>query len=153
MPELTIAELVSMEPREYVGEIKSRLRDDEAWAVLLSPELMARTRWALGRIISSIDDQKARILGAGGGDATWLKRVDSLRRYAKTRLDRIAPEDEAYALSSSKESKAWRSFSAQLARALVDGDPTALDRVRPPYADMSVLEWLEARDNKRGARR
>ena len=46
MPRLTVAQLAALDPVEFMGEIKSRLRDDPAWLELLDPRLVERTRWA-----------------------------------------------------------------------------------------------------------
>lgn len=149
MPKLTTMELAALKPREYIGQVRSRLRDNEAWADVLAPELMPRTQWALGRIIASIDEQKVRVAGSGIDDPDWLIRVNSLRRYTKMRLEQIAPADSPYIISGTKEAKAWRAFSARLARALASGDVDAIYSINPPYTDLSTLEWLDARDAKR----
>lgn len=147
MPELTVAELASLRDRDYIAEVKARLRDDSRWVVLLDPVLTARTRWGLTRIIESIDEQKDRVAESGETDEEWLRRVNALRRYTKNRLDRMAPVDIG-ARSNTKEARAWRAFSARLARALATTDPDALDVLYAPYGGMTAAEWLSARDAK-----
>lgn len=143
MPKLTAAELAALGGREYIGEIKSRLRDDHAWVTLLDPSLVERTRWGLTRIVTSIDEQKSRVLSESGAmpDA-WLKSVDALRSYASARLSRLLPP------SNTKEIRAWKTFSARLATALERVDPVALDLLETPYGGLTAAEWLAARDTK-----
>lgn len=147
MPEPTVAELAALAGREYIEQIKSRLRDDERWVVMLDPILVERTRWALTRIIDSIDAQKERVLAAGTETEGWLIRIGSLRSYAQSRLGRIAP----VGVSTSKEARAWRAFSASLATALADIDPSALETLQAPYGGLSAAAWLQKRNEKGSA--
>lgn len=149
MPELTTAELAALDSREYRFEVKERIRDDEAWLELLAPELIDRTRWALINMIASIDDQKKRVAAAGPTDLLWLTRVNTLRRYTKARLDRMPP-GPTLTLSNRKEARAWRAFSATLARLLIEHAPEALQGIEAPYDGLGVAEWLSLRDEKKG---
>lgn len=149
MPDLTVPALAALNPREYAHAIKERLRDDEAWAILLDPILVDRTRWSLKSIITSIDFQKKRSEESGRTDTSWLTKIDTLRFLASGRLERMAPEPQN--ASGRKEAQAWRSFAAKLAQALEDGDSGALDTLRTPYGNMTASEWLAARDEKAGA--
>lgn len=148
MPELSVLQLASIDGRAYIAEIKARLRDDAAWVVLLDPALLERTRWGLSRIISSVDEQKDRVARSGTMDQEWLGRVDGLRRLAKRRLDRMTLENPRVE-SNTKQARAWRAFSAQLAKVLEDYDPTALERIKSPHGGLSAAEWLAAREEKR----
>jgi hypothetical protein len=150
MPEHMIEDLASLDGRGYMDQIKSRLRDDEAWEVLLNPVLIERTRWGLNRLIESITEQKVRAEERGTVGAAWLKGVNSLQRLARGRLETLAPQ-EPVQRSSGREARAWRAFSARLARALDAGDPTALDRLQVPYGGLTAREWLAAREEKREA--
>lgn len=144
--------LIAIGGREYINEIKTRLRNDDAWSELVAtPDLVERTRWGLSRIISSIDDQKARVREAGTGDTRWLKAVDSLRGYAVRRLDSLPAASEPV-MSVTKETRAWKEFSATLAVVLDDYDPTALDNLQAPYGGLTAREWLLARDAKKGVK-
>jgi hypothetical protein len=67
---------------------------------------------------------------------------------ARGRLDAMPPVEPRP--SASRETRAWRSFSAKLAAALDEGDPTALDRLKTPYGGMTAREWLAAREEKKG---
>jgi len=148
MPELTVLQLASIDGRAYIAEIKSRLRDDAAWVILLDPALLERTRWGLNRIINSLDEQKARVVESGTGDREWLNRVDGLRRFAKRRLDRMTLDNPRIE-SNTKQTRAWRAFSARLARVLEDYDPTALEGIQSPHGGLSAAEWLAAREEKK----
>lgn len=148
MPDLTIPQLAALDGRSYASEVKARLRDNEAWVALLDPVLVERTRYILNRLVDSVDAQKARVAVEGASDPNWLRNANRLRNYAKTRLDAMAPP-EAPILSSSKETRAWRSFSAQLASALAAADPRALDTLKTPYGGMTAREWLTAREEKK----
>lgn len=154
MPELTIAELASLESRAYVDEIKARLRDDNAWVLMLDPVLCDRTRWGLVRIINSIDAQKQRADGVGPTHDKWLVSVNALRRHAKRRLDMMVPVESVHlgAISTSKEARAWRAFSARLAVALHEGDSSALDSLTTPYGGLTARQWMTAREQKATAK-
>lgn len=143
MPRLTTAALAALGGRDYIMEIKHRLRNDEAWLELLDPALVDRTRWGLSRLIESLDDQLER---AEEPSEDWVRRVTALRRYAATRLAKIAPSG----LSSTKEAKAWRAFGAKLAGALEESDPDVLHEIKTPYGALSAAQWLAVRREKRG---
>ena len=145
MLRLTVAQLAALDGREYIGEIKARLRDDEAWVILLVPALEARTRWALNRILDSIDLQKSRV---GDTDPVWTRRVDGLRGFVKARLDAMVPV-EAAPVSLTKDAKLWRGFSARLARELAEVDPSALEAIQMPYGGQTAAQWLAAREEKK----
>jgi hypothetical protein len=149
MHSMTIAELAALDSRDYIGEIKARLRDDKAWLELLDPALERRTQWGLGKIIQSIDSQKARITDA---DPEWVRRAESLRKLAKKRLDKMVPDQAlaaAMGTSSTKEARLWRGFSARLALVLREYDPSALEEIQAPYGRQTAAEWLAAREEKR----
>jgi hypothetical protein len=149
MSDLTIAELAALDGKGFIGQIKKRLRDDEAWIALLDPVLIERTRYSLNRMVGSIDAQKERAIREEGvPDPKWLKGMDLLRRYAKERLDSMAPP-RAAVISGSREARAWKSFSVRLARALESGDLAAIDKLTTPYGGMTAREWLAAREEKR----
>lgn len=139
MPELT-----RLDPRDYVREVKARLQDDAGWEELLAPELVEKTRRTLLRMIDSIDEQKRR---SGEDDEKWVRNINRLRTLVKTRLDAMpAPVPQ----SSNKETKAWKELAARLAKALNDGEGGfALTYINIPYSQMSVDEWLEAREEKK----
>lgn len=152
MPELSVAELAALPNREYVAQVKLRLRDDEAWLVVLDPHIITRTRWALVRIVQSIDQQRLRAQNDGTATESWLRSTAALRRYAKDRLDRMPVMEEiGQYRSANREAKAWRAFSAALARRLAETDPESLESVLAPYGGLTASQWLSARDEKRGA--
>lgn len=148
MSELTVPELAALDARGFAEQVKTRLRDDRAWVMMLEPVLVDRTRLVLANLIESIDWQKVRAANGAPPDPSWLRNIDKLRGYAKKRLDAMPPSTMRV-VSSSKEARAWRAFSARLARALGILDPVALDRLRTPYGDMTAREWLAAREGKR----
>lgn len=147
MPD-AVEELATLGGREFIGEVKSRLRNDARWQVMLSPALIDRTRWALGRIISSIDEQIERVTLSGTAEESWLMSINALRRYAKLRYDTMPSDTPIQAMSTTKEARAWRAFSARLAHILDGYDPTALDDLKTPYGGLSAREWLAAREEK-----
>ncbi len=152
MPDMSLAELASLPNREYIVQVKLRLRNDEAWLTVLDPRLAGRTRWALSRIIQSIDQQRLRVERDGTATDSWLRSVESLRRYAKDRLDKMPlPEEVTPHRSANREAKAWRAFSATLARRLAQADPESLEVVLAPYGGLTAAQWLSARDEKRKA--
>lgn len=151
MPELTAPQLAALDGKSYTDQIKMRLRDDQTWGQLLDPMLADRTRWTLNRMIASIDAQKERIAQTGTTKANWLSGVNALRRHTKARLDAMGPE-EAPMVSTSKEARAWRAFSFQLAGALEAGNPLALDTITTPYGGLTARQWLTAREQKEAAR-
>jgi hypothetical protein len=142
---MTVPMLASLEPRDYVESVRSRLGDDEDWVILLDPRLEARTRWAVDRIITSIDRQIEKI---GDTDPSWKRRVTALRRLAVHRQRQMVPV-EAVPLSNTREARDWRDFAALLARVLGEIDPAALQRLQAPYGALSAAEWLERRNAKK----
>ncbi len=144
MPRLTPAQLAALAPREYITEIKARLRDDVAWLELLDPRLVERTRWGLTQIIESIDRQRARIADT---DPEWTRRSTALKGWAQERLSVMAPPLSG--VSSTKEARAWRAFSARLAQELAKRDPGALELLEAPYGGLTAAEWLEKREASR----
>ena len=56
-PVLNSVHLATLNGREYIGQIKLRLRDDESWADLVAPKLVERTRWGLTRLEDSMEAQ------------------------------------------------------------------------------------------------
>lgn len=144
MPRLTLAELATLDPIEYTAVVKSSLRYDELWVELLHPVLVERTRLSLTRMIESVDRQRERI---GGTDPAWTKRAMVLRNAAKDRMDAMPPPSGG--TSSTKEARAWRAFSAKLARELAKSDPAVLDELKVPYGGLSAAQWLYQRgENK-----
>lgn len=148
MPELTVSQLAALDGRSYTGEVKARLRDDDSWIVLLDPVLVERTRYTLNRMIGSIDSQVTRVTEEEEPDPKWLGSITTLRGYVKARLDAMAPP-ELPPVASSKEARAWRAFSAQLAEALGEVHPRALDALRTPYGGLTARQWLDAREEKK----
>lgn len=148
MLHLTAEDLASLGAREYIGQIKLRLSDDSQWEILVGPKLKDRTRWGLGRIVSSIDSQKARNAEMGPVNPDWLTRVNALRRLAQNRLD-VVTVRTGPAVSSTREAKTWRAFSATLARLVETHDPEALNELQAPYGGISASQWLHAREAKK----
>jgi hypothetical protein len=137
---MTLAQLAALDPRRYLSEIKERLRDDPAWLELLDPRLVERTRWGLTQIIASIARQRERI---GDTDPEWVRRSSRLSDLARDRLEAMPPTVSS--TSSTKEARAWRAFSARLARELAKSDPEALDALKTPYGGLSAAQWLYER--------
>lgn len=144
MPELTPNELEALDARSYVAEVKARLRDREKWEVMVSARLAGRTRWALARMVDSMDAQIERAVEP---TEEWLRRINTLRRYVTLRLDQMPPLDVAVR-STTKEARAWRAFSARLARTIRETHPEVLDQVWAPYGGMTAAQWLSAREEK-----
>jgi len=142
----TLAEIAALDMRGYTAEVKTRLRSDEAWLMMLEPIVLERTRFTLQRIIHSIDLQKARVDASGTVDAKWLSSVNALRRHASARLDVMPPSTAP--VSANRDVRAWRSFSARLARLLDESTPGVLDHVEAPYGGLTARQWLEAREAK-----
>jgi len=143
MPELTLEELSAISGRQYIDEVKSRLRSDTQWLVMLNPAIVEHTRWALNRIMKSIDEQRERV--GSDGNAEWFRSTTALHKLCQRRLFAMAPP----AASRNRETRDWKEFSARLAY-LVDGaDSKALDNVKVPYGNITAREWLEARNEKR----
>jgi len=149
LQQLVIQRLLTATGREYIDEIKRRLRNDDAWALMVCPELEERTRWALSRIIESIDDQVRRASERSDTPPTedWLRRVNTLRRYVGNRLSEMEPVEVA-ARSNTKEAQAWRAFSARLARRLEEAAPGALETIWTPYGGMTAAQWLAVREER-----
>lgn len=149
-PKLSIVQLAALDSKEYVAEIKARLRNDEAWAALVGPTLLVRTRHELTRMVDSIDFQRNRALSAGTAAPGWLTSLDALRRLLTLRLVPLGPDPEPVR-SNNKEIRAWRSFSARLAAVLREDDHPALDDLKTPYGGLTAREWLAAREEKANA--
>jgi len=146
MPDdMSLAKLVALDNRKYAEVVKGYLRDDESWPQLLHPIVAPRTRVSLQGIIQSIDRQIERI---GDADPEWRRGASVLRRYANDRLSKMAPEPQGM-VPGSKEARAWRAFSARLARALAENDSAALDRIQTPYGGLTAREWLSVREERR----
>ena len=144
MPELTPDELEALDARSYITEVKTRLRKKEEWEVMVSDRLAERTRWALARMVESIDAQIERAVEPTKG---WLQRIHTLRRYVTLRLDQMPPLDVPIR-SANKEARAWRAFSARLARSIRETNPEALNQIWTPYGGMTAAQWLSAREEK-----
>jgi len=144
MPERISTEVLKrLDGRGYVNAVKSRLSDDAAWEQLTHPDLIPRTRWALTRLVSSIEEQKRR-QDAAAADAAWLIGVNNLQRLARARLSALP--GEVGTGSANKEIKAWKAFSARLAGLV---DPAMLETVSAPYGGLTAAEWLNARGEKK----
>lgn len=146
MSETTVTELAALNPRDYTAEMKARLGDDRAWAIMLEPLLMERTRGHLTRMIDSIDSQKKRVAETGSSETGWLHGINLLRRLASARLDTMPPPMDG--AGGAKQAKAWRAFSAELAEELESVAPAALTRIKTPYGGLTALQWLSARREK-----
>lgn len=142
--------LLTMDKRDYGTEVKLRLRDDKLWEVLLHPSLSAQTRNVLNRMIDSIEMQKERSRLDHTIDMNWVYRMNTLQKYVKIRLSAMGPS-EGVMESRSKESRAWRHFSARLAQALIEQDWEAVDEIKTPYGDLTARQWLYARKAKEDA--
>lgn len=146
--------LAALNDQAYTALVKASLRDDDRWAELLNPLLIERTRGALAHMIRSIDRQKERVSATSepGESASWFASVGKLRGYVMARLEPLgAPDEPAEPVSSRKEAKAWRAFSAKLAAFLDVADPEALDQIKAPYGDLTARQWLIAREGKKVA--
>jgi hypothetical protein len=147
MPErISTDTLKKLDGRGYVNAVKARLSDDMAWAQLTHPDLVPRTRWALTRLVNSIEEQKRR-QGVTPADVVWLTGVNNLQRLARARLSALPVE--LGVSSANKEIKAWKAFSARLAGMV---DPETLATVSAPYGGITAAEWLSARNDKKEAR-
>lgn len=145
-----MTDLASLDARSFTAAVKARLRDEKGWDEMLDPLIIERTRETLARMIDSIDSQKERVSEQIGDTEDWLKKINALRRWCQSRLDAMAPR-EAATISNTKETRAWKSFSARLAQALADDDVEALDKLRAPYGGLTAREWLAAREEKQSA--
>ena len=151
MPEVTVAKLLKLDGKAYANEVKRRLTDNDAWLILLDPRLVEKTRFALTRMIVSIDAQKVRAALREPMDTPearrWLHGIGLLRGYVTRRLEEM-PTPVELPSSSTKEARAWRAFSAQLADELAKVDPEALERIRAPYGVLTASQWRSARQAK-----
>jgi hypothetical protein len=143
MPEPSVKELAALGGRSYINEVKLALTHEKRWARLVGPELMEYTRWALDRIIDSIDSQKERA-GATAG-AAWLRSVNSLRGLCVRRLGDLPNVPTSH----NREIQAWKEFSAELAASIRAYSPESLSLLSAPYGNMTALQWLESREAKR----
>lgn len=143
--------------REYITQIKLRLRDDDAWAELVSEELVNRTRWGLTRLAESIAAQIERANKDAHTDRAWLRSITLLRDMVEYRLaelpDRVEHHQPLRTESSSREARAWRGFAAKLASVVAEVDPDALRGLQTPYGNLEVEDWLAAREAKQLSRR
>ena len=139
MVDVELERISKLGGREFINEVKSRLSRDSQWAILEDPSLTEYVRWALHTMLESIARQKETV----GERATpeWLKSVGSLERMVRGRLSRMP----APAPSNNRETRAWKSFTAEMAAELSKHDPEALERLKIPYAGISTREWLEKR--------
>lgn len=156
MPNEISMSLASLSGRDYIGQIKARLRDDEAWAELVVPNLIGRTRWGLLRLSESLNDQIERASSDVSTDTNWLHSVHTLLGLVDGRLNetqhRPEPKQEQQTIASSREARAWRGFAAKLAEVVMEVDPSALRGVQTPYGDLEVEDWLAAREAKKLSR-
>lgn len=150
---MSVPALAALDPRTYTTEVKARLGDDIAWAVLLDPVLVERTRRALASLVASIEDQKLRATDEGDADLRWWKSVNRLQELAQGRLATLTPRNTDRTPASSREARAWRGFAARLAQVLAEADPDALTRLQTPYGGLTAAEWLNARDEKQEGNR
>ena len=143
--------------REYIAQIKLRLRNDDAWAELVSEELVNRTRWGLTRLAESIAAQIERANKDAHTDRMWLRSITLLRDMVEDRLaelpDRVEHHQPLRTESSSREARAWRGFAAKLASVVAEVDPAALRGLQTPYGNLEVEDWLAAREAKQLSRR
>lgn len=157
MSRITKETLRSMGGREYIAQIKLRLRDDDAWAELVSEELVNRTRWGLTRLAESIAAQIERASKDAHTDRAWLRSITLLRDMVEDRLaelpDRVEHHQPLRTESSSREARAWRGFAAKLASVVAEVDPDALRGLQTPYGNLEVEDWLAAREAKQLSRR
>ena len=157
MSRITKETLRSMGGREYITQIKLRLRNDEAWAELVSEELVSRTRWGLTRLAESIAAQIERANKDAHTDRAWLRSITLLRDMVEDRLaelpDRVEHHQPLGTGSSSREARAWRGFAAKLASVVAEVDPDALRGLQTPYGNLEVEDWLAAREAKQLSRR
>ena len=158
--------LIGLTGRDYVGQIKLRLRDDEAWKDLLAPPLVTRTEWGLTALYDSLDEQVQRANGDMNTDTNWLRSVYVLMGLVKRRLDGL-PEDWAEIGNAAHEAsiagrgsagsagstrtartstEEWAALVAELAEIVEEFDPDALVGLRVPNQNIDVVDWLAARE-------
>ena len=161
-----IRTLIGLTGRDYVGQIKLRLRDDEAWKDLLAPSLVTRTEWGLTALYDSLDEQVQRANGDMNTDTNWLRSVYVLMGLVKRRLDGL-PEDWAEIGNAAHEAsiagrgsagsagsaraartstEEWAALVAELAEIVEEFDPDALVGLRVPNQNIDVVDWLAARE-------
>ena len=157
MSRITKETLRSMGGREYIAQIKLRLRNDDAWAELVSEELVNCTCWGLMRLAESIAAQIERASKDTHTDRAWLRSITLLRDMVEDRLaelpDRVEHHQPLRTESSSREARAWRGFAAKLASVVAEVDPDALRGLQTPYGNLEVEDWLAAREAKQLSRR
>lgn len=147
MPRLTVPQLRLLSGREYVAEIKLRLRDDAAWIDMLDPAVVERTRWGLKRMIESLDEQLERGRAAQVPDEPWIIAMTTLRGLAVRRQEGLETA-QAPVMASSREARAWRGVAARLAGVVSVLDPAVLDEIVTPYGE-PVAQWLAERHEKK----
>lgn len=147
MNDLSVPQLASLHQPLFTAQVKKALRDDEGWLVLLDPMLIERTRETLIGMVSSLDAQIERY---DGTDPQWLRAVNSLKRFAKARLDAM-PISMVPITSGNREARAWRALCATLADALESEDYLAIDRLHTPYGGLTVRQWLINRKEKQAS--
>lgn len=145
--DLSVSELAALPIRDYANELRVRLRREEAWAVLLDPTLIERTRHALTRIIASIDVQRLNAAQKGTTTPEWLRSINSLQQWSRERLEAL-PAPQSAPVSVSREARLWRALAAELAHALACGDLDAIDRVKTPFGNLTARQWISARADK-----
>lgn len=145
---LNPAQLANLPGRQYVEQMKQALRNDARWATFVDPLILERTRWALGTVIASINDQ---INSESFPDARWLESVTSLRRLCRLRQGSL-PVNDGPLVSGKREARAWRAFAGAVAERLAEADPDALEGLHAPYGGMNGMDWLIARNRKKAAR-
>ena len=158
--------LIGLAGRDYIGQIKLRLRDDEAWKDLLAPSLVTRTEWGLTALYDSLDEQVQRANGDMNTDTNWLRSVYVLMGLVKRRLDGL-PEDwaeignaaheasiaglataaaRAGSAANTASTEEWAALVAELAEIVEEFDPDALVGLRVPNQNIDVVDWLAARE-------
>lgn len=138
---MTIAELALLTPKDYTNAMRLSLRDEVRWARFMDPTLIERTRHSLGRLISSIDAQRLSVRLETDSDRDWLRAVNALQGWARDRLVTFPPLP-MLPESNNKEIRAWKALSATLADELGSIAPEALDRLRTPYGNLTLRQWL-----------
>lgn len=144
---LTVLQLRNLSPRDYLVEVKLRLRDDMAWVEMLDPSLLGRTMMALDRIVSSLDEQLERGRRQHPVDIPWIRSMETLRRLVVRRQEGLR-HGSTTAVSDSRQARAWRGLAARLASIIEDQAPYLLDGITIPQSDLPVTEWLAERRAK-----
>jgi hypothetical protein len=151
MPELTaVGRLAALDNRAFNEEVKSRMRNNDAWVLLLHPAIIERTRATLKRLIRSLNEQRDRGMAEHTNDTSWLRSMESLKRIARERLDQMPPQPfpDLPALSNTRETRSWRALAAALADELIASGSPAADELYTPYGALTVREWAERRHAK-----